>query len=264
LSLKQVLEDFKHIELTEDEMDEAILAAKRKKESILNQRAIEQREAENRRLLTGTRWSYDQTKSYMQFRANTVFEGQFKIDQHNVQIFELLCYYFSEDERFVGLAEDAGISNPSLEKGIYIAGNFGVGKTWLLKLFSRNQRQVFAIQNAKEIADKFEVEGESSIEQFVNCPKLPVNDVSNFYHKSMGLCIDDMGTEDIKNHYGNKKNVVGDLIELRYSKKNTGTLLHATSNLTGDQLKTFYGGRVASRMREIMNVIELTGQDRRK
>jgi len=70
----------------------------------------------------------------------------------------------------------------------------------------------------------------------------------------MGMCIDDLGTEDIKNHYGNKKNVIGDLIELKYAKKTTGIYLHGTTNLTAEQLKDFYGSRVTSRMREIFNL----------
>lgn len=191
-------------------------------------------------------------------------EKKFILDADNSAIYELLCYYFSNDKMFLSIAENMGIPNPSLEKGILLAGNFGVGKTWLMKLFMKNQRQVFIMRNAKQIADDFEANGEDGIADYVNKPKNPINDTSVFLQPYSGLCIDDIGTEDIKTHFGNKKNVIGDLIEKRYSKSNIGVYLHSTTNLDAEQIKSFYGGRVASRMREIFNIIEMNGNDRRK
>lgn len=246
-------------------MKEAILWRKQKKEAEIKRVNLEKRAEENRKMLTGNQWSYDQTKAFMQYRAQQIFkEKPFVIDSANSMVFELLCYYFSNDKQFLALAENAGIPNPSLEKGILIAGNFGVGKTWLMKLFMRNQRQVYHMKNAKEIADIFGQDGEEGLNDFVNKPQNAVNDASVFFQPFAGLCIDDIGTEDIKNHYGNKRNVIGDLIEKRYSKNNTGIYLHGTTNFDAEQIKTFYGGRVASRMREVFNFIEMNGDDRRK
>lgn len=264
MSLKQVKESFNHIELTEDELDIAIIEAKRKKELLLKQQEISRRAEENRKFLTGMMWTAKQTEEFMRYRATKLFNEKFDFDGQTSLYFQLLVAYFSMDFKFFVLAKQMDIDNPSFNKGLYIGGNFGVGKTWLLKLFQRNQRQVYTVQNAKAIADLFETEGESAMTQFSESPLLPANDVENFYHKKMGLCIDDLGTEQIKNHFGNKKNVIGDLIELRYANENTGPLLHVTTNLTGDQLKEFYGPRVASRFRETMNIIDFIGEDRRK
>lgn len=258
------MESYSHIELSEEELDEAILAAKKKKEILMEEQRLRQIEVNNRKFLTQSQWSYDQTVSYATYRAAQLFEGKFILDQSNTTIFKLLGLYFSNDKDFIGLASAMQVDNPSLEKGLLLAGNIGTGKTWIMKLFSKNQKQVFIIQTAKAISELFGKEGEESMQQFTTCPVLPVNDVTNFYHTKMGLCIDDLGTEEVKSHYGNRKNVIGDLIELRYSKMNTGTTLHATTNLTGLQLKDFYGDRVASRLRETMNIIELKGEDRRK
>ena len=262
--MKEELETFKHIELTEDEMDIAILDAKKKKELLLEQKAIRDRAERNRQLFTAKGWSWDTTEHFMRMRAVKLFNGQFKFDGQAAIYFQLLVFYFSRDEQFYSLAKNMDIKNASLDKGLFIGGNFGVGKTWLMKLFQRNNRQVFTVQNAKAIADTFESDGEDAIKEFKESPLLPSNDVENFFHKRMGLCIDDLGNEQIKNHYGNKKNVIGDLIELRYASGNTGDLLHLTTNLTGAQLSDFYGGRVASRLREIMNVIDFIGSDLRK
>lgn len=263
-SIQKVLDSYSHIELTEDEIAEALLGAKRKKETLMEQAKLREIESNNRRLLTDTQWSYKQTESYMKYRADGVFEGKFFIDPANQPIFILLCLYFSNDIGFISMAESLGVKNPGLEKGILLGGMIGVGKTWMMKLFGKNQRQVFAVKTAKSISDTFQTEGEENMEQFIECPRLPINDSQNFFHSKIGLCIDDIGTEEIKNHYGNRKNVIGDLIELRYAKQNTGLLLHLTTNLTMLQVKEFYGDRVGSRLRETMNIIELKGEDRRK
>lgn len=261
----EVMQAFKHIILTHEEELEGIIWAKMKKERILQAEKLKAIQDENRKALTGFRWSYNQTKDYMIDRAERIFNRRFVIDEKNKIVFELLCYYFSQDEKFVEEATKIGIKNASLEKGIFLAGNFGTGKTWMMQLFSKNQRQVFHIRNAKHIANAFGEEGESVIEEtYSNLIKNPVNDKDSFYQPYAGFCVDDMGTEDIKNHYGNKKNVIGDLIEVRYLKKNIGEFFHGTSNLNGEEIKAFYGERVISRMREIFNMIEVRGEDRRK
>lgn len=264
MSVKEILETFNHIDLTEDEHDAAILEAKRKKELWLEQQAVRDRIERNRQMYTMKGWSWDTTEAFMRMNAVKLFNGQFKFEGQVSLYFELLVRYFSRDQQFYSLAKNMDIQNPSLDKGLFLAGNFGVGKTWLMRLFQRNNRQVFTVQNAKAIADMFESDGEEAVKKFKESPLLPSNDVENFYHTRMGLCIDDLGTEQIKNHYGNKKNVIGDLIELRYASGNTGDLLHLTTNLTGTQLSDFYGGRVASRLREIMNIIDFIGSDLRK
>lgn len=238
--------------------------AKRKKEGLLEDERIKAIEANNRKYITGSQWSFKQTEAYMQYRATNLFEGKFVFDAINQPIFMLLCFYFSNDRAFVDYADHLGLKGASLDKGLLLGGMIGVGKTWMMKLFSKNQRQVFTVKTAKSIADTFQSEGEESIRNLIECPKLPVNDAQNFFHPTLGICIDDIGTEELKNHYGNRKNVVGDLIELRYANGNVGRFMHMTTNLTMSQVKEFYGDRVGSRLRETMNIIELKGDDRRK
>lgn len=264
MSTKAALASFDHIELTEEEQDEGILWAKQRKEQRLKQVELNQRAEANRKLLTGTQWTYEQTRSFMSWRANKLFGDEFALDQDNEFVFNMLCYYFSNDRHFISMASALQIKNPSLDKGIFLAGNFGVGKTWFMKLFSKNQRQVFHVHNAKEIANQFEADGLAAIDHYSQKYKNPVNDTASFLQTFAGLCIDDFGTEDIKNHFGNKKNVIGDVIEERYRLGNCGIFLHGTTNLTSQALNDFYGGRVISRLREEVNFIELPGKDRRK
>lgn len=264
LALQEVLESYKHIELTDDETMEAIIWRKQKKEQEIQQKRVLEIEAENRKMFTQFRWTYDQTKAFAKWRASQIFDKEFIIDQSNSVIFELLCYYFSQDERFVSLADQAELNNVSLNKGILLCGSYGSGKTWMMKLFQKNQRHCFMIRNAKELADLYEKSGEVAIEEYLKPVKNAINDTAVFYQPFLGLCIDDIGTDSTKVNFGNRKNVIGDIIEKRYAAGHTGVGFHCTTNLTAKAIEEFYGGRVSSRMREIFNIIELTGEDRRK
>lgn len=262
-SLQTVMENYKHIELDEDEMMEAIIWGKRRKDDKLKLLAQKEKEAQNRKILTAAT-TYDIVRSLMLYRSEKIFDSPFKIDENNSILFEVLCRYFGNDLQFHSLALSMGVENPSLEKGIFLAGSFGTGKTWMMRLFQQNQRQVYQVKNCKVIADEFMEFGEDKMNEYIEVKKNAVNDVSAFFQPNMGLCLDDIGTEDIKTHFGNKKNVIGDILEKKYDKKTTGVLLHGTTNLTADQLKEFYGNRVTSRMRQMFNFIELKGNDRRK
>lgn len=76
--------------------------------------------------------------------------------------------------------------------------------------------------------------------------------------------MEDIGAEDVKNNFGNKTNVIGDILEARYVNNLLGIWFHGTTNMTTAQFGEFYGGRVTSRLREKTNFIELRGPDRRK
>jgi predicted ATPase len=264
MSLREVLDSFSHIELTDDEYCEAMIEAKRKKEAILKQREREAKAAQNRKQLTESGWSYDQTRAYMLYRAQSLFDGRFVLDEFNEPVFDLLCHYFSGSKEFISLAAGIGVVNPRLEKGIILAGNYGTGKTWLMSLFRKNNRQVYHVEQAKDIAFAYQKNGDEAIERHRNKIVNPFNDPTVFYQKNSGLCMEDIGAEDVKNNFGNKTNVIGDILEARYVNDLLGVWFHGTTNMTTAQFGDFYGGRVTSRLREKTNFIELRGPDRRK
>lgn len=257
------MESYNHILLTDEEACEAILKAKQKKEATINYQDEQARIEDNRRKLTQNGWDYEQTKNFMLYRSQTLFGGKFKIDKSNQIIYNLLCRYFSDDKDFVSVSLSLGIENPSLQKGILLAGTFGTGKTWMMKLFQKNKKNCFLIKNAKDIASEFQKDGQEASETYNSKKRNAINDTTMFYQPYCGLCIDDMGTEEIKNNFGNKSNVIGDLLEMRYASGDTGIFLHATTNLSAQGVGEFYGQRIVSRMREIFNIIELQGNDRR-
>lgn len=224
------------------------------------------------------RWNYEKTREWAQRRASQMwpteeaaFGDHVDVDGNQVcnagSVFTLLCLYFAVDPAFVVEAGKMGVPRPDLRKGLFLAGRIGCGKTSLMRVFQRNQRQVFMIQSAKEIAWNWrqaDKEAGAYLERMCNPLLLPVNDVQNFYHRMAGLCIDDVGTEEVQNSWGNRASVIADVIEGRYFNGCAGPLLHLTTNLITADIREAYGERVASRLRETMNIIQYVGEDRRK
>ena len=272
VNLKEVLEAYKHISLTKDEILDAIIAAKIKKEKLLDQERIKLIEEQNRRRKS-EKFDFMAISTFMMKRAHNLYGGKFSIDNYNQPIFEMMCYYFNNDSMFLTIANAYGVKNTSLDKGLLLCGNFGTGKSWLMKLFHQNKRQCFFIREAKKIAEQFATSKEKEIpEEYITPFENGYMDGNVFYQPYSGLCIDDLGAEEVKNNFGNKSNVIGEIIERRYSflspnpdvPKLVGNMCHGTTNLSAEELKTFYGERVTSRMREIFNFIECKGPDRRK
>lgn len=246
-------------------MIEALLWAKRKKEMELKKQALIEKELANRKK-SAMAWDFDIIRTFMFNRAKEIFKYDFAIDDDNSDCFDLLCEYFiSNEDGFMKRAGRMQIQNPSIHKGLLLAGNFGTGKTDLMKLFAKNNRQVYFMRTSKRIAVEFANSEDKKIPQeYLEPYKNPINDAATMYQAISGLCIDEIGAEGLKNNYGNKSNVIGDLIEERYQCQYVGSFLHGTTNLSADELKEFYGERVISRMRQIFNFIELPGNDRRK
>lgn len=269
--MQDALASYKDVELTQEEIDLLILKEKINKKLTAEKKQQESERLGKRQFLT-QKTNYDLVKGLMIMRAKNRFDPELVIDKHNEIVFELLCRYFGSDKEFISLATAAGIDNPSLEKGILLCGIFGTGKTWLMELFRANQLQCYQIINAKDIAEDFRIfkldpkskDYEDPLHKYLISKKNAVEDPAVFYQTHLGLCIDDLGTEDVKNNFGNKKNVIGDIIELRYQDKIYGQCFHATTNLTAEQIEQYYGGRVRSRLRQMFNFIELPGEDRRK
>lgn len=272
------MEGYRHIELTDEEVADAIISAKRKKDDAIKHQRLLDIQEENRKLRQ-MEWDFEIIRTFMYNRAKKVFgtdhlgEPRFILDKNNIEIFDLLCFYFiGNEEKFVEYATEMGVANPSINKGLLLPGNVGTGKTWMMKLLSRNNRQSFEMVAAKDIANEFLAAKDKLIPDVYMRPfrnnvdvgglNIPGEEV--FGQQVIGLCIDDMGSESMKNNFGNKINVIGDIIETRYSYGYTGVFLHGTTNLNADEIAEFYGERVASRAREIFNFIELPGIDRRK
>ena len=128
-------------------------------------------------------------------------------------------------------------------RGLLMIGNCGLGKSLIGKyilpyLIRASCRKVVNIFNAQELNSK------------------PDEILS--YHI---IYIDDIGTENISNIYGNKRIP---FMELCDAVEQKGKLLICSTNLTLDELAEKYGERTIDRLRATTKVIPFVGKSLRK
>lgn len=243
--------------LTEDEICEALIDAKVRKQSVLTQQENLRRRQQISAELTIPFTAETLIKFCHRFYVER-FGKEFIVDENNRSLFIKLSHYFSGNTDF-------NVGDYSLDKGIMIMGNVGVGKTELMKFFQKNKKSCYKVISCINVADDYLIYNEDNeLEKIYSTPnKMAVNDFSVFYQKYTGNCFDDLGTEEVKNSFGNKKNVMADVIMAIYNKKDFSRF-HITTNLSAEEIESMYGSRVKSRLREMFNVFSLQGKDRRK
>lgn len=168
---------------------------------------------------------------------------KFADDTHAAKI-KNLCCYFANDER----------TKLDLNKGIFLIGNIGNGKTSLMRFFSTNQLYGFRVERVIDITSDYKILGEAGVKTYANNLKVS----QNLYGlENYGYCFDDLGTEEVPaKHYGESKNVFAEIILSRYDNPLTPyNSTHATTNKDLTEIENIYGSRVYDRMKEMFNVI---------
>lgn len=232
-------------ELTKEEEDEAFLIARRTKYGELKTKEYQ---ARLRKPTTYMLQTMDSLK------ANFISRGNI-LDDHNAEQFEILCKYF--------LGDPTGPLN--LKKGLALAGNVGCGKTTMMEFFQFNQTQSYIIKSVREIAGLYSKDGYPAIARYNELIKF--SDIHLSYGQTeLGVCFDDLGTEDVKKNFGNESNVMAEILLNRYDKTILKGKTHITTNLTGEEIEQAYGTRVRSRMKEMFNLVAFPpkAEDRRK
>lgn len=134
-------------------------------------------------------------------------------------------------------------------KGLLLIGNCGVGKTLitrkiLLPFFNQYYKRTYK-QNGMEV--KF----------------YPAYNLEKAVENGLGNCvvIDDVGSENIQNRFGNKVDWFSRAVD--YAEQH-GNMLICTTNLSSELLQERYGARTFDRMGAIMHPIVITGNSLRK
>ena len=200
------------------------------------------------------------------FHFEKITGNKYQKTPETIQNLEPIIYYFAKDERFFNCVNISTLSKPSFDKGLLIIGDFGNGKTSVMKSFESIFQGVHGISfkgyTANEVVTMFEKitddENEHTRTQFENAM---YNGIRYF---------DDLKTERIASKYG-KVNLFKEILEERYNRK---LKTHITCNFKEgfygnievgiSEFGERYGGRVYDRMFEMYNIIEFKCKSFRK
>jgi hypothetical protein len=190
---------------------------------------------------------------------------EFVLDEHNTPAVQTLIYYFCSSNDF-NLIND----KYSLKKSILLrSSKKGTGKTILMKLFAHseiwkdkvrfNSYNILKVQPCRKVVSEYRKFGESIYDKY--CEMISDKKILNTW------VFDELGREDLTvNSYGNKTNVMEKIMADRYDLFiDHGVKTHLTTNITDKKdIETRYGDYITSRMREMYNIIDLQGEDRRR
>lgn len=212
-----------------------------------------QRDADRRREIDQLKelqqyWTYGRIFKLMAYNSLHKFRKEFDVTPENLPTIKALCFYLARDDRFfTELKDDNGKPFDPL-KGLLIRGNSGTGKTHLVQCAEDNGLNPILTLSMLDITDRVEEDGNYTID--MQGKKI--------------IYLDDVGTEEAEvKHFGTMKLWFNNFIQKIYLKTKCYNNLIITTNKNFKGIQDQYGYRVASRMREMFNVVNLTGQDRR-
>ena len=194
---------------------------------------------------------------YAQKQAKKELKTEFFIDSENQNTVKGFVAYFTGN---IETMQELGIDS---RKGVIIFGNPGSGKSILFRILKECvhsdkvvqlgdkmilEKQLFrrmSFHTCEHMAKYFMLKGEIELHKFGK-------------DSQKHICFDDLGAEELRNLYGNKKEVMVDLINERYDLfLNQGLLTHFTTNLNPEEIEQRYSKRVRSRLKHMCNILEL-------
>jgi len=145
-----------------------------------------------------------------------------------------------------------------LRKGIYLFGEYGIGKTITMRIFS-----LFLQQHFNFSGNNF---GNTSVEKIavhfkeIGNLNLYERNMDNGMQRPIKTCINEFGKFLDEKHYGTSiQNVINSMLMTRYELFQEGSVFtHSTSNFKPNELNCFDDALI-DRFKEMFNFIEIKG-----
>ena len=197
-------------------------------------------------------------------------EDPFQVTEDNQKILRELVNYFTGDLDFItsGLIENSA----SFKKGIALIGPPGVGKSLILRAFSKalkvsepeypEEMAAFAFKSSTQICEEIDSTREKS--ELFNDYGRRITAKGSGGMMLNHLCIDDLGKEEIERAYQYGRNPIKIIINDRWDRLRHGARFHFTSNLNLDGLEAVYNPAIVDRLRDMCNIIQVGGESFRK
>ena len=192
-------------------------------------------------------WILSQKLLWMDYARMII--PDFKVDDDNRQVIADLFNYFLNIP-----------GNLDLNKGLWLEGDLGTGKSSLMQIFSKfmiARQKGFLIHICSYIVTQYAIKGD--IDRYT------YNEREYSRRSPVCMCFDELGREPIPgNHFGQKINVMQHILHVRYSLWQTeGLKTFVTTNLDADGIEELYDDYIRDRRKEMFNIIVLTGKSRR-
>lgn len=205
--------------------------------------------------VTMSPFDYHYMLKQVEEKGRDLFRRDFAIDDIDRPVVMKLIAYFLRDRQV------AAKEHIDLDKGLFITGPTGCGKTALMRIlsnFSLPDNRPF-LKSSTEISLEFADLGTDVILKYSKRAFNPYKRMPHVY------CFDDLGFEPLVTYWGNKINLMSQILFTRYNLMHShGMITHAITQLNATQLETTYGEHLRSRMREMFNLIAFQPASRDK
>lgn len=187
----------------------------------------------------------------------------FVIDADNGWCYTQLIKWLLGDSTMQAIDPDTGkVVAGRLNAGLYLAGPTGSGKSValnILLMIARAYNLQVTLKGEKRCICWMEAWADEICEKYAL-----TGDITQYKDAGV-LCVQDLGAEQHETCYmGSRTQPARKLIEHRGDAGGVITLFSSNLPMGSSVLVDRYGDRVASRLREMCNYIELKGKDRRK